>query len=353
MNIYMSIFFRLVPLLMGIICLGYGFYINTLRQVSSSGYIVAGHVVIFLTAICIALFTTAATIIRQIIKKYNNFYKWVLPIIGYACGIFTIVMGIYFWKVQGKNNPAYFVSGNIVFAIGLITCCVSTVATSSTKFSMITKNEENLKLGEHPKEAFSNAQSKMLISVPVICTIVGLLRGFYLLFSENITPHFVAGHVVLGISLICASLIALVVTIVRQIGNVFSDRERWKWSKFVILMGTIDIVWGIIVLVMAKNPAWIAPGYVLIGLGLVCYSISSKVILLAAVWRRTFALSNRIPLIPVMTALTCLFLGAFLFEASQFNTAYFVPARVMIGLGAVCFTLFSIVSILESGTSKK
>ncbi|MDZ5007297.1 DUF2776 family protein, partial [Clostridium perfringens] len=29
----------------------------------------------------------------------------------------------------------------------------------------------------------------------------------------------------------------------------------------------------------------------------------------------------------------------------------FVPAHVMVGLGAICFTLFSIVSILESGTS--
>ena len=34
----------------------------------------------------------------------------------------------------------------------------------------------------------------------------------------------------------------------------------------------------------------------MIGLGLVCYSISSKVILLAAIWRNTFKLANRIPL---------------------------------------------------------
>ena len=32
---------------------------------------------------------------------------------------------------------------------------------------------------------------------------------------------------------------------------------------------------------------------------------------------------------------------------------YFIPARVLTGLGAICFTLFSIVSILESGTSSK
>ena len=92
--------------------------------------------------------------------------------------------------------------------------------------------------------------------------------------------------------------------------------------------------------------------FVLIGLGLICYSISSKVLLLASVWRRDAPLSKRIPMIPVMTALSCLFLAAFLFEASYANTNFFVPAHIMVGLGAVCFTLFAIVSILESGTSK-
>ncbi len=90
----------------------------------------------------------------------------------------------------------------------------------------------------------------------------------------------------------------------------------------------------------------------MIGLGLVCYSISSKVILLAAIWRNTFKLANHIPLIPVFTALACLFLSAFLFEMASLHNAYFVPARVLAGLGGICFTLFSIVSILESGTSK-
>lgn len=73
--------------------------------------------------------------------------------------------------------------------------------------------------------------------------------------------------------------------------------------------------------------------------------------LLAVIWRNVFKLANRIPLIPVLTALTCLFLSAFLFEMTTLNDVYFVPARVLAGLGGICFTLFSIVSILESGTS--
>ena len=73
--------------------------------------------------------------------------------------------------------------------------------------------------------------------------------------------------------------------------------------------------------------------------------------MLALVWRHPYPLAKRIPLIPVLTALICLFIAAFLFEAATSNPAYMVPARVMVGLGGICFTLFSIVSILESGTS--
>ena len=47
------------------------------------------------------------------------------------------------------------------------------------------------------------------------------------------------------------------------------------------------------------------------------------------------------------------FLAAFVFELATVNADYFIPARVLVGLGAICFTLFSIVSILESGTSPK
>ncbi len=117
-------------------------------------------------------------------------------------------------------------------------------------------------------------------------------------------------------------------------------------------MGTLTLLWGLFVLFSSDSAERIAPGCVLLGLGMICFSIISKVWLLAAVWRREFPLANRIPLIPILTCLTCLFFSAFLAEAAMTDANFFVPARVLAGLGAVCFTLFSIVSILEAGTSK-
>ncbi len=119
-------------------------------------------------------------------------------------------------------------------------------------------------------------------------------------------------------------------------------------------MGVLCIVWGLLLVLSQDNrTVYYPPGFVLIGLGLVCFSISSKVLLLVLVWRREFSLANRIPLIPVSTALTCLFLASFLFQLSVGSPYTFIPARLIVGLGAICFSLFSIVSILESGTSNK
>ena len=118
-------------------------------------------------------------------------------------------------------------------------------------------------------------------------------------------------------------------------------------------MGAVAFVFGLVMIFVHWGETVNFVGFVLIGLALICWSISSKVILLAKIWHNTFKLASRIPIIPVVTALACLFLGAFLFEEALFKAKYFVPARVLMGFGAICFTLFSIVSILESGTSKK
>ncbi len=137
----------------------------------------------------------------------------------------------------------------------------------------------------------------------------------------------VAGHVMFGLSVICAALVALVASIVRQVRNEFGDAERYRWSWWVVATGTANIVLGLVVLLSSDDPARLAPGTVLIGLGLICCSILSKVLLLALVWRQTFALANRIPLIPVGTALACLFFAAFLFEATDAQPGFFVGAR--------------------------
>ena len=194
----------------------------------------------------------------------------------------------------------------------------------------------------------------VLIGLTLLFSLTAWVWAIVLLSRSSEGAYFfVAGTVMGGLACICTSLIALVASIAKQIRNTYGESVRKNWPKLVLVMGTVAFIWGLVViLAMAGNVAN-TTGFIMMGLGLVCFSISSKVILLARVWKQSFALASRIPLIPVLTALLCLFLAAFLFEEGGYDNAFFVPARVLVGLGAICFCLFSIVSILESGTSKK
>lgn len=346
MNYGISILFRAIPLLMALFCFGYGMFIFN-YGIESSRY-VAGPVVFSLGFICIALFATAATIIRQIIHTYNTMVKYALPIIGYLTALVAFVAGI----VLFESSPAAsdFVAGHVISGVGLITACVATTATSSTRFTLIQLNGKSNDLSI-PHKAFTPSQGSLLILVAIFFSAIAWVWAFRLLSHSGEHPqYFVAGHVMAGLACICTSLIALVATIVRQIRNTYTETEKKIWPPLVFLMGAICFVWGFFVMAN-PDPSKASTGYIMIGLGLVCFSISSKVILLAKIWRQSFPLANRIPLIPILTALACLFLSAFLFEMATVHAYYAIPAHVLAGLGGICFTLFSIVSILESGTS--
>ena len=77
MNPSISVLFRAIPLAMGAVCLAFGLYI--LSRGADANHFVAGHVNVALTAICIALFATAATIIRQLVHRYGKGWEVVLP----------------------------------------------------------------------------------------------------------------------------------------------------------------------------------------------------------------------------------------------------------------------------------
>ena len=348
MNYGMSVLFRAIPLAMALFCFGYGAFIYEYGD--AGGRTIAGPVVFSLGMICIALFATAATIIRQLIHTYSRTVKYALPVIAYLSAATTVTAGIcLFTRAPG---PYSLIAGHVITGVGLITACVATAATSSTRFILIPNNAKDTG-NKVPDEAFTTRQELLLESIVLLAALVAWVWAFVLLGKSH-PAYFVAGHVMVGLACICTSLIALVATIARQVRNVFiKGGEPVKWPALVLVMGSVSLLWGLFIILTHADNVKGTTGYIMIGLGLVCYSISSKVILLEKVWRQEFKLANRIPLIPVLTALSCLFLSAFVFELASVNPDYFVPARVLAGLGAICFTLFSIISILESSTSGK
>lgn len=351
MNYWVSVLFRAIPLMMMALCLGFGIYVWTAADDPAN--FVAGRVVTFLGAICLCLFCTAATIIRQLIGRFNATDRILYPVLGYAAAIGTAAYGIWLFVGASSSGPGpEYVAGHVVFGLGLISGCVATVATASTKFSLIPQNSQ-LPEGDRtpPDSAFSSSVATVLCVIPVLLAIVAWAFAITNLVLSTTPARFTVGHVVAGLAMICTALIGLVFSIARQIQDSYGPGDRTLWPWLVIAMGTLALVWGIVLLVWDGADYYRTPGFVMIGLGLVCFSVLSKVGLLALVWRRTFPLANRVPLLPVMTALACLFLAAFVFQAAVDDESVFIAARVLVGLGAICFSLYSIVSILESGTS--
>ena len=332
MNYVVSVIFRAIPLAMMAVCVGFGLYVWTAVD-GTSGNFVAGRVVTFLGAICLCLFCTAATIIRQLIGHYTTLDRIVYPTIGYVA---TAAYGVYLFvgaPSAGLNQE--YVAGHVVFGLGLISGCVATVATASTKFSLIPENSQSAEGHRRiPPAGFPRAAVVVLGAIPVVLAIVAWSFSIYNLTRATTPGTFTVGHVVAGLAFVCTSLIALVLSIVRQVQNTYGQRDRIIWPWLVILMGSLSMIWGIVLVVLDSETYYLTPGFVMTGLGLVCFSILSKVGLLALVWRRTFALANRVPLIPVLTALTCLFLAAFVFQAAVVDPNVFIPARVLVGLGS-------------------
>ncbi len=236
MNIYIGWLFKLIPLIMGLICIALGGFV--LESSGQSEYFVAGHVLISLAAICLALFTTAFIIISQLTRGVNTFYNTLFPIIGYAGSIITMIWG---WALLAGNDVMAdeFVAGHVIFGVGMIAACVSTVAASSGHFLLIPKNAAGSKSDGTPVQAYSSLIGNCLIAVPVLLTLLGFIWSITLLRSADITPHYVAGHVLLGLTAICACLIGLVATIVHQTRNTFSTKEHWLWCYWVIFLGSI------------------------------------------------------------------------------------------------------------------
>ncbi|MFD5563046.1 DUF2776 family protein [Kitasatospora griseola] len=349
MNYKISVLFRAIPVLMGAVSAALGGYV--LAHASGPSARVAGLVLVFLAAICLCLFATAATIIRQLIGRFTALDKVLYPVFGFAVSGVTIGYGLSLLAETPRPAPD-FVAGHVVFGVGMICVCVSCVATASTRFVKITENsalpEGSPPLSPAPFGAFT---VRALPALPVLAAVITWVWAVVLLAGGgggDRDGRFTAGHVMVGLALVCTCLIGLVASILRQIQNTYSARERVLWPGVAAACGAVAVVWAVIVLAVHTRSAQLAAAYVLIGLGLICWSILSKVLLLALVWRRDAPLANRVPLIPVGTALLCLFLSSFLFESA--GPAVIVPARVLVGLGCICFSLFSIVSILESGT---
>ena len=129
MNYGISILFRAIPLAMAAFCFAYGAYVFAAGDDPSR--LTAGPVLFFLGSICIALYCTAATIIRQIIGTYTAAAKYLFPAIGYAVAAMTVTRSVH---QQGRGIAGVYPR---VKALRLVAKCMSEARRDGYPFTCI------------------------------------------------------------------------------------------------------------------------------------------------------------------------------------------------------------------------
>ncbi|MDE7344352.1 MAG: DUF2776 domain-containing protein, partial [Alistipes sp.] len=157
MNHGISVLFRAIPLAMAAFCFAYGAYIYAAGD--DPARLTAGPVVFFLGSICMALYCTAATIIRQLIGTYSEAARYLFPAIGYSFALATLICGVF---ILTSGMSGWIVTGHVVCGLGLITVCVSTAATSSSRFILIPHNSMDASFSINP-QGFTVGQAATLI----------------------------------------------------------------------------------------------------------------------------------------------------------------------------------------------
>lgn len=135
----------------------------------------------------------------------------------------------------------------------------------------------------------------------------------------------------------------------------FSVKEHWLWCYWVILLGSLTIIFGIYVLISSDGKRF-SPGprhySHLPGDDLLQYFLQSAVVSAGMATHLFVSQQNTHDSGIYPSCFVCSLLRS-AETFAQTDMAYFIPSRVLVGLGAVCFTLFSIVSILEAGSAEK
>ncbi|MBR4399891.1 MAG: DUF2776 family protein [Aeriscardovia sp.] len=314
--------------------LGFGSYI-----LCADKNLVAGRFLISLGSITFALFCVIATSMRQI----EGFARvWYFPVAGYS-----FALGVCIWAIvilSTGRSAADIVSGHMVLGAGMIALCVSTIALTSRHFLHIAANSlHKANSSDRDISSYTRREVFLLASIPASVALCGFVYGIYSIALPRL-PEKLGGHALMAQSFVCLSLTFIVYILARQMNNTFLKKFKWRFSVYVVINGLINIIWGVCVLCLRPRP-FTTPGFGMIGLGLVCISISGKAHRVVGSWKGVSELAYFAAYFPALAGLCGLLLSAILFSAAVQNPLYLDSAYAVSGLAAVCVAIYGIVAI--------
>lgn len=339
--------YRAVPLAAAAVSVGFGAYI--LRQGRTPDDLTAGLTMFQFALICLALYANAATVLWQHAHPFGGVGRYGYPIFAWLVAI--VATGFSIWMMRlDIAEPVYFVVGHVTFAMAMVCVCIASVVSASAHFPQLVENA-SLPEGATPasRAPFRGDTVASLSVIPVIATLIVWGWSFFLLRGIGSgTPEAQSngGHLMMGLAMVCTSLVALVFTVLRQTQNTYTARERVLWPGLAFLMGLITVLWGVYFASSPIEPFRHSAGFLMIGLGMNSWAILAKVLVLAVVWKSVAPMAGRIEIIPVLTTLVCLVLSIFLFESA--NPNLLTGARLLLGLGLAAYPVWAIVSVMQA-----
>ncbi len=253
-----------------------------------------------------------------------------LSAIGYILALILLGAGIVL--LNHSNN---FIAGHVACGIGLATWGTATITTAAALLKK--KNTSPNSQNEN-----SVLQRKLWLEISAAFPVLATWTWTILLLSNSVDDaYYITGHIMGAFACVCTALLASFAVLLRQ-----------KQNGYLRIIAFAAIIWGIVQFALQYGQPTDFVGFILIGSGIVCWSLSFPIAAWTIPSESGKQKTESISLFPFVLFVICLLMSIFLFEEADLNAKFLFPARMFLGFGAICLTSFAVTGIIQIKTKK-
>lgn len=231
------------------------------------------------------------------------------------------------------NHPEHFIAGHIACGLGLAAWSTATITAT------VARSQKRNNSTDNPTED-SVSQQKLWLEISAAFPVLATWTWAVLLLSGNADEsYYIAGHIMGAIACLCTALLVSFVAILRQ-----------KQNGYLRIIAFAAIIWGVIQFALQYGQSTDFVGFILIGSGIVCWSLSFPIAASILPARAEEQKNESIALFPFVLFIICLLISLFLFEEAGLNAKFLFPARMFLGFGAFCLTSFAATGLIQIRT---
>ena len=328
MKLETTTWFRTILVLAVLFCIGYG--ICLLSRDDEIAKTLSGIALISTGVFCFvwSLFPASSGICD--IRRTAAINK-ILSVTGYVLALILLAIGIVL-----LTRPEEFIAGHLVCGLGFACWSTATVATAVARFRKTDASDAD-------RNDDSSSQQKLWLEIFAAFPVLATWTWPILLLSGSADSFFyIAGHIMGAIACICTALLVSFAAVLRQ-----------KPNTYLRFIAFAAILWGVLQFALQYGQPNDFVGFLLIGSGIVCWSLSFPIGASIVPVHTDERRSDSITLFPFVLFIISLLMSIFLFEEAELAAKFLFPARMFLGFAAICLTAFAVTGILQIKTRSK